>query len=451
MPGTITKSKISEMEANMASIVRSENLEGDSCFVFPVVMLTEGVHCGSGGSLFYSQSEIQKSVEAWNSKPVVVPHPMDSDGNPCSACSPEVANSIKVGTLFNTKFEDGKLKSEAWISKAKLGAVSPEALSAFECGEMLEVSTGLFTDNIVEEGTWNGEEYESVAMNFRPDHLAILPNDVGACSCADGAGIPRLNSSNISFMKRRLSGFTTLEQSFDQIVDRLYQALQKERSSGDVWPWIEDVFNGFVVYSWSGSSNVFIKRGYTVEDPVKVNLAPIESAVEVARSTEYVILKGEIEMDEKELTKAITDRVDPLGTKVDNILAHLAELKTPDVPVKKDPMDEIPVTLEKYIEEAPKHLQADLKEGLQSFNEEKTKIVKSLTENEACEYSVEDLQGKSLVELRKIQKIANWVSDPSVNPDQSLQSPAVNFTAASGSPVGNQGVDPMLSPSLDDK
>jgi hypothetical protein len=40
-------------------------------------------------------------------------------------------------------------------------------------------------------GTLNGMEYGRIARNLMPDHLAILPDKIGACSIADGAGLLR--------------------------------------------------------------------------------------------------------------------------------------------------------------------------------------------------------------------------------------------------------------------
>jgi len=39
------------------------------------------------------------------------------------------------------------------------------------------------------EGVWNEEEYHSIVRNYRPDHLALLPGAIGACSWEDGCGI----------------------------------------------------------------------------------------------------------------------------------------------------------------------------------------------------------------------------------------------------------------------
>lgn len=165
--------------------VRQETFEGKTYLVVPVVMLTEGVHDGSQGPLFYPQHELSKFPASWNMKPLVVYHPKEG-----TACSPDVIAKQGVGMLMNTTWL-GKLRSEAWIDEAKCNAVDYRVLAAIRNGNVMEVSTGLFTENDTVSGVWNGEQYVAVARNYRPDHLAILPDKIGACSVAKGAGLLR--------------------------------------------------------------------------------------------------------------------------------------------------------------------------------------------------------------------------------------------------------------------
>lgn len=185
--------------ANSGPMTRFESLEGKNYMVVPMVMLTEGVHAGSNGPLYYPRNELAKTPAIWNHKPVVVYHPTQN-GAAISACEPAVIQSRKVGIIMNTRFEPGKgrapgrLKAEAWLDTNKLKQVDARVLNALSRKEMVEVSTGLFTDNEYTPGHWNGEKYSAIATNYRADHLAILPDEKGACSIADGAGLLR-NSS----------------------------------------------------------------------------------------------------------------------------------------------------------------------------------------------------------------------------------------------------------------
>ncbi len=191
---TVAAETFENITMNLSPLVRHETLEGREYYVVPVVMLTEGVHNGSEGPLLYPGEEIGKTPGVWDHKPIVVYHPPKG-----SACEPAVLNSRKVGMLLNTKYAKGnakkktlgKLTSEAWLEKSRLPLVDERLIGNLESGEVMEVSTGLYTDNEGPEGEWNGEMYQAIARNYRPDHLALLPDQVGACSIADGAGLLR--------------------------------------------------------------------------------------------------------------------------------------------------------------------------------------------------------------------------------------------------------------------
>ena len=171
--------------------VRHEELTGRDYLVVPMTMLAEGIHKGSRGPLFYPASELAKTPVAWNMKPIVVYHPAGG-----TATTPSELAARQVGIVMNARWEGGKLKAEAWLEEERLKAVEPDILETLEGGRTMEVSTGLFTDNVANPGAWNGEAYDFVATNHRPDHLAILPTGVGACSVADGCGLLQLNQES---------------------------------------------------------------------------------------------------------------------------------------------------------------------------------------------------------------------------------------------------------------
>lgn len=173
---------------------RHETLDGKDYLAVPMAMLTEGVHAGSNGPLFYPREELSKTPGVWNMKPLVVYHPTQN-GQGVSACTPAVIETRAIGIVMNSLF-DNKLRAEAWIDPIKCKKVDERVLNSVNKGEMVEVSTGLFTDNEQVEGEFNGKKYVAIARNYRPDHLAILPDKKGACSIADGAGLLQLNEAN---------------------------------------------------------------------------------------------------------------------------------------------------------------------------------------------------------------------------------------------------------------
>ena len=186
--------------SNIKPIVHQDSMEGRDWIVAPAQMITEGVHNGSGGPIFYPAEELAKIPGAWNHKPVVVYHP-EVNGEFISACSPDQINIRKVGVLFNTKWDSDtkKLATETWLDPARIAAVDNRLAEAIENNEMMEVSTGLFMDLEETEGEWNGQPYTNVARNLQPDHLALLPDQKGACSIEDGAGFLRLNQEGEKF------------------------------------------------------------------------------------------------------------------------------------------------------------------------------------------------------------------------------------------------------------
>ena len=274
------------------SPIRRETLQGRNYIVAPTAMLTEGVHTGSCGPLLYREAECKKAIPAWNMKPIIVYHP----GQPVSACDPIILEKQQVGMLLNTRWK-GKLRTEAWIDEERAKAVDLRVIDALEQNKMMEVSTGLFTDNGGGPGTWNGEEYVAEAVNHQPDHLALLPDKIGACSIADGAGMLCLNEAataqGVDVTRLLVREMDTLRRmvgnamSHGNLQTGLLTVL-KERF-GDT-AWIIDVYDKFFVYDVaqpaisSGPSKMF-RLGYTSSKDGSVEITG--DPEEVVRVTEY--------------------------------------------------------------------------------------------------------------------------------------------------------------------
>lgn len=161
--------------------------------IIPIIALVEGVHNGSAGNNFYPCTEISNTAKDWNGVPLTIGHPVDDKGDLVRAFNnAEVLEKYSVGTFENVEYKNGKLKGEGRINKNRIQKISPKALDRLSKGLMTEVSTGLLADGDGIEGMWKGEPYNETLSNFRPDHLALLPDDIGACSLMDGCGV-RMN------------------------------------------------------------------------------------------------------------------------------------------------------------------------------------------------------------------------------------------------------------------
>ena len=185
--------QLQSIKANFSGSTTKKTFRGESHLVLPVIIMVEGVHCGSSGCLLYTADELSRTPEGWNGRPVPVKHPMNN-GTPVSCNSPDIYESQVIGYLWNTKFDSGKLKSEIWVNEKICQASFPDVYAKLNSGRMMEVSTGLFSEAVEGSGEWNGKSYSHMAVNIVPDHLALLPDEIGACSITDGCGAPRINN-----------------------------------------------------------------------------------------------------------------------------------------------------------------------------------------------------------------------------------------------------------------
>lgn len=186
--------RVYQFRANLASGQHYKDYEGRVHLVVPVVMLRETVVNGA----FVAAVELEP--EAWNGVPVTVGHPV-VEGTNVSANHPQILSAWHVGRIFNAHMMGDKLKAEAWIDVERAETVHPGLVALIESGEPLEVSTGYFSDAEEVEGTHDGKPYTHAHHNLRPDHLALLPGDVGACNWQDGCGV-RANSKKGPIMSK---------------------------------------------------------------------------------------------------------------------------------------------------------------------------------------------------------------------------------------------------------
>ncbi|QDP55368.1 MAG: hypothetical protein Tp176DCM1853251_52 [Prokaryotic dsDNA virus sp.] len=188
--------------------VRRDVFEGQEHLVVPVVMIVEGVL----NDALVPAAEFAKFPDAWNGRPVPVLHPQEN-GAHISANRPDVIERNTIGQIFNARAEGGKLKADAWINTAKAGRLGyGDLIAQLESGQVVEVSTGYFSDDDMTPGEYNGKPYRMVHRNIRPDHLALLPGEIGACSAADGCGT-RVNSKKGSLTMKVNEAMSTLAKA----------------------------------------------------------------------------------------------------------------------------------------------------------------------------------------------------------------------------------------------
>lgn len=193
---------------NAVGKARRVTENGRDYLVVPMTSIVEGVLPGSKGRLFYPAEEISRNVAQWDGTDIVVYHPTDrATGRPLAVSDPSVADRVRAefGTGFlrnsRVKTTNGpvRLQHDGWFDvellkahDARLTATGkPAVMPRLLNHEPVELSTGLFTENtpVANGAAHNGVPYDFVARNYRRDHLAVLPDQTGACSVRDGCGV----------------------------------------------------------------------------------------------------------------------------------------------------------------------------------------------------------------------------------------------------------------------
>lgn len=476
---------ISVLASAATDAIRTEMLSGKEHVVVPIIALLEGVWQSAVSEYpeLALASEFGNTPEGWNGRPVTLGHPK-REGSYVSAGRPDVFEQDVVGTIFNTKLEDKKLKMEAWIEKDKVDTIGDRAqteLTRLQAGELVEVSTGLFMSLEDSEGLYNGEEFHGVWRNIIPDHLALLPAGVlGACSVADGAGAPRLNqmrtmskglnmSKNASIkMNLSAAAFSRIQEtsngsfklrnqaaiSAEDTSTAVRAALISEEKDVDGGYWIVALFTDTVVYCKGWGSALF-QRTYKIEDAGTVVLGTTVTAVRPV--TEFVPIdvqiKGEssmtiqekvvalltkkpktfLESDKAWLESFSEEQLDKVIAATESEVTTVAEVTTEVVNATVTQGTEVvttteteePVTLEGFLNNAPAEIREVLNEGIQMQRNAKNELVSKLRSNKSCEFSEIELKSMSLLQLGRLAKLAKV---PNYAGNVGATAPTVNQT-----------------------
>lgn len=447
--------------SNLVGLVRNETLEGRPYLAVPMVMIKEGVLNGSDGPILYTSEELAKVPQVWNTKPVVVQHPT-LNGKSLSACDPDVLEKYRVGMIMNTSWDGQRLKAEAWLEPSRLESVDSRVLNAVQKGEMMEVSTGIFSEIEQKPGVFKGRHYKGVVRNLRPDHLAILPDSIGACSIADGAGLMRNSRKEMELI---LNSFgINRDAEHDKVRLLLRNAASAEL--GESFDFIENVFDTTFVYK---TNEGLWQRNYSLQG----GKAVLEGLpVRVERDVTYKALinenQGKKKMENTIKTKrAIVDELPPLGVRKEEdreFLEGLGEEKltknmqtaktavvTPSISPTEKKKEEIVEEVKQvdnaervkapsdYLEALPAEIREVLNEALSTQAEQKAKLVESIVANKKNILSKEQLTTLKMTELKAMAALAQ-------------EEPKAKTSYAGLGPVGNVQnevvEEPLLAPTM---
>lgn len=437
--------------SNLVGLVRNETLEGRPYLAVPMVMIKEGVLNGSDGPILYTSEELAKVPQVWNTKPVVVQHPT-LNGKSLSACDPDVLEKYRVGMILNTSWDGQRLKAEAWLEPSRLEAVDSRVLNAVQNGEMMEVSTGLFSEIEQKPGVFKGRHYKGVVRNLRPDHLAILPDSIGACSIADGAGLMRNNRKEMELI---LNSFgINRDAAHDKVRLLLRNAASAEL--GESFDFIENVFDTTFVYktneglwqrnySLQGGKAVLeglpvrVERDVTYKALINENQGKkkmentIKTSLGVRKEEDREFLEG---LSEGQLSKimntaktTVTPSIPPTEERKEEIVEEVKQVDNTEQ--VKAPSD--------YLEALPAEIREVLNEALTTQAEQKAKLVESIVANKKNILSKEQLATLKMTELKAMAALAQ-------------EEPKAKTSYAGLGPVGNVQnevvEEPLLAPTM---
>lgn len=469
---------------------READLHGRKHLVIPAVMMTEGVHPGSQGPVLYRNDFLAKRPASWDHKPVVIYHPK-KNGAGVSACDPAVLNTRSTGILLNTKHDAAgkKWTTEVWLDYDRTMAIDKRVIEKVKKNEKVEVSTGLYL-TVKAGGTWNGEAYHAEAEDYSPDHLAVLPDQIGACSIKKGAGLlanAAQEPESLQFVLERMIEnllkdtaleMTDNELSFSQVGRQLADLLSARfGEKGKYWQgYVLDVFADYVIYS-NGSSETY-KLAYTTADAA-VTLSK-DAPVVVARSVEYRPVRNEEKTPtptENEMPfdksafvaglitngKAKPEDKDKLLA-ADEVVLQLIANSVP-APVPAEPAHVAPppaMTSEQWLAAAPPSIVENWNEMAVTVNEQKAVLVANILAVPECGYTKEELTAMKLTDLKRLAKLAGAAK--AAVPTANGQIPllpvpgAVNYGPAAGAapaqtqntttPAAPAGPRPFKLPSL---
>lgn len=494
------KPKGNEMHPLVANLdltdVREDTWKGKQYKVAPVVMAKEGVM----NQLLYPADELSKYVGAWNHRPLTLFHPM-ADGDYISANDSTVSEEVHMGLIRNAKYEDG-LRGEAWLDIEHAQKTRPEVLEYFNGAKQgLEVSTGLWGDVLAVSGDWQGEKYDGIMTNIRPDHLALLPGGEGACNWQQGCGL-RANEEVdepsgcdgtpmmkvVAYMARRYMA---------NITDReLRDALQKALNALDSRTQSHyldeiDLSKKQIIYdqytrsigaggeALTAESTKLYRRGYTMENGEAI-LG--DDVVEVRRVVSYQTVantanrKGDNKVTKDEKIKALIadtrtrfedgcevflntlsdeqlDRLNP----PDNVIVKPEETPPTNEPTKGNagespvqvPVVEPPKSATEWLaaqETMPKEIKDTMADALMLNAARKAELVESIVKDPRNTFTNDQLTGKSRQELEAIAGLIRPIEGMQVEP-----APAQFYgmrLVPNTKPEDDKGPEPMVMPSL---
>lgn len=324
--------------------IRRDTIEGVEHIIVSSYTLPDNVVMNGG---LYPAEEIEKSFHTLERTLAPVEHPVDSKGNFLPATDPQAINGFYAGAYnMNVTRENGRVHIKKHINvqealKSEKGKRLLDRINELETNENprpIHTSVGLFLEvEPHDEPKINasGIEYTWTGRNFLFDHDAILLDNVGAATPADGVGMAvnaegeEIEVQQVTFeaavgdRKRTPADSRTNAEgdSFQQIMEDLQQAIQGIVTAD--WLWLVDVFDDEAIFE---TPQGFFLVPYTkTETGVELAGIPIRVDKQVTYIPKVNITDGGTAMKEFILNALKEAGIDTEGLTDDQLFAKYNE------------------------------------------------------------------------------------------------------------------------------
>ncbi|RFS79004.1 DUF2213 domain-containing protein [Leclercia adecarboxylata] len=180
---------------NSASNITTETINGKPHIV--VRGITPVVDDIVMNRKLYPAAEIEKAYNTLERNPMPLGHPK-VDGKHVSARDVQAVNEYHVGAwLQNVSHKGGKVTGDMYVNrqyaesseKGKRLINRLDEMLAGTNSDPIHISTGLLYSGIAANGESKGKKYNEIATNMMFDHVAVLLDEPGAGTPAEGVGI----------------------------------------------------------------------------------------------------------------------------------------------------------------------------------------------------------------------------------------------------------------------
>lgn len=440
--GWTMKNKFQKITANLAGKPKIRTLEGKEYYVFPVKILKQGV---LNKTLFRGR-EIKRFLKSWDLKPIVVNHPTNRYGEHISASSPKVLQQSKVGFLMRNKWDGEFQTAEAWVDKDRVKKIDPRIEAFIERGWTMEVSSGLFSRSLQKRGSFGGKNFKQIATTYQPDHLALLPDDIGACSLKDGCGM--FTASKALSPKKMKMVEKAITNALAGNGKKCSCKQNKETNMKNGKKKTKDRVTSLILANvgWTKKDREWLS-GLEKDDLNKllVHAKKVKKLNSKLKSPSKPKSRKERDADADRLLASQKSKKKKKKSNLEGLDSDLlSRLKSGGKKKKKMKEEKIlnsrkkkkkkaKLTAKEYVESAPRPIRDMLLNGLKAHGAERRRLVDIIVSSEKNQFEKEELLNEAIFPVSRLKKLANFVVDNEGQEEDSYSA----FMGVPGAPITN--------------